>query len=64
MPRDHRGFWIDLMSKIGPPIFAAALVGCVLEGALRPVHFALIGTGFALIFLGHRADYHASDDDA
>jgi hypothetical protein len=59
MPRKHRGFGLDLLTKIGVPVFAATLVGCLLQGEARVIHFVLLGVGLALIYLGHRLEYHA-----
>ena len=59
MAGTHRGFWPDLISKIGVPIFAGTLVGCVLKDDVTWVHGGLLTLGLALIYLGHRWDYHS-----
>ncbi|MHC5113119.1 MAG: hypothetical protein ACYTGP_01665 [Planctomycetota bacterium] len=64
MPRRHRAFWLDLLTKIGVPVFAATLVGCLLTGEFELVHAVLLATGLALIFLGHRVEYHGDADSA
>ena len=61
MPRKHRGFWLDLLTKIGAPVFAATLVGCLLKEEVRLIHIVLLGSGLALIFLGHRLEHHADE---
>ena len=58
MPRKHRGFWLDLLSKIGAPIFAATLVGCILKDEVSIVHGVLMTFGLALVYLTHRRDHH------
>lgn len=49
-------FWVGTLAKIGPPIFAATLVGCLLKGQVQPIHGVLMAVGFALIYLGHRLE--------
>ena len=51
--RDHQRFWADLMGKLGPPIFAATLVGCLLSGRFDLTHVVLLGLGAALIWISH-----------
>jgi hypothetical protein len=58
-PRKHKGFWFDLLTKIGVPIFAATLVGCLLQGEVHLIHVVLLVTGLALVFVGHRLEHHA-----
>ena len=59
MPRKHRGFSLDLLTKIGAPVFAATLVACLLREEVRLIHVVLMGSGLALIYLGHRLEHHA-----
>ncbi|MFT7619626.1 MAG: hypothetical protein ACI97A_003282 [Planctomycetota bacterium] len=59
MSTRHRGFWLDLLSKIGVPIFSATLVGCILKDEVRLLHYVLMGIGLALIYLAHRLEHHA-----
>ncbi|MCP3904330.1 MAG: hypothetical protein GY715_11930 [Planctomycetes bacterium] len=40
------------------PLFAATLVGCLLQDDIRVVHVVLMSTGLGLMYLGHRLDYH------
>jgi hypothetical protein len=54
----HRGFWVDLSGKIGPPVFAATLVACLLERSFDPMHLALLGVGVALIAGSHWREFH------
>ena len=58
MPRKHRNFWIDFLAKVGVPIFAASLVGCLLADRFEVIHGILMGVGLALIYLSHRLEYH------
>ncbi|MFT4513436.1 MAG: hypothetical protein ACI89X_001341 [Planctomycetota bacterium] len=55
---NHKSFWFDLGGKIGPAIFSATLVGCLLSSRLEILHGILLGTGLLLIYLEHRATYH------
>jgi len=41
--------WLELSGRLGPPIFAASLVGCLLMGHMEGRHLVLIGLGIALI---------------
>jgi hypothetical protein len=59
MTHRHRNFWLDLLVKIGVPIFAATLVGCLLKGEFEWIHGILLGVGLALIYVGHRFEHHA-----
>lgn len=54
----HKSFWFDLGGKIGPAIFSATLVSCLLSSRFEIVHGALLGVGLLLIFLEHRSTYH------
>ncbi len=60
MPRKHRGFWLDLLTKVGVPVFAGTLVACLLREEVRLIHVILMGSGLALIYLGHRLEHHAA----
>ncbi len=59
MAHKHRLFWVDMLTKTGTPIFAATLVGCLLQEELRLIHIVLMGIGIAFICIGHRLEYHA-----
>ncbi len=48
--------WRDLASRIGPPVFAATLVACLLQRTYDPLHIALLVTGLALIGIGRLGD--------
>ncbi len=58
MARDHQSFWFELSGKLGPPVFAATLVGCLLSGRLALAHLVLMAAGLALIALGHWGEHH------
>ena len=58
MSKKHRGFWLDLLTKIGVPLFAASLVGCLLKNELHLIHVILMTIGIALVYIGHRLEYH------
>ena len=42
MAHKHRNFWLDFMAKIGAPIFAGTLVGCIVKGEVRAPHLVLL----------------------
>ena len=56
--RQHLNFWMDLAGRIGAPIFAVTLVGCLMSQRLEVVHGVLLAAGVGLIFLNHRYLYH------
>ncbi len=58
MAHDHPRFWFDLAGRIGPPIFAATLVGCLLSERMTVTHYILMAVGLALIVVGHWGTYH------
>ncbi len=58
MAYKHRAFPIDMLSKIGTPVFAATLVGCLLKDDVRVIHIILMSIGLGLMYLGHRLEYH------
>lgn len=59
-PHTHTSFWFDLAGKVGPPIFAASLVACLLSGEFESIHAILIGAGLALIGANHWYVFHRS----
>lgn len=46
------------MAKIGAPIFAGTLVGCIVKGEVRAPHLVLLVVGMLFIYLGHRFEHH------
>ena len=58
MAHKHRNFWLDFMAKIGAPIFAGTLVGCIVKGEVRAPHLVLLVVGMLFIYLGHRFEHH------
>ena len=44
--------WRDLASSIGPPVFAATLVACLLQRTYDPLHIVLLASGLVLIGIG------------
>ncbi len=60
MHRQHTALWIDFAGKIGPPVFAATLVACLLGGAdLR--HIVLIAAGLLMMLLDHWYSVHRKE---
>jgi hypothetical protein len=47
----QRETWIVLAGRLGPPIVAASLVGCLLSGHFDLLHGVLIGSGVLLILI-------------
>ncbi len=58
---DHTNFLVDLMGRLGPPTFAATLVGCLLEGKMIPSHLLLMGTGIFFIAFHHWYNFHRKE---
>ncbi len=58
--RNHPSFWTELAGKLGPPIFAATLVACLLQGTFDPLHAVLMGVGLAFIAFDHWVRFHRS----
>lgn len=56
----HERFWVELAGRMGPPVFAATLVGCLLEGRFSPTHGVLLAIGFGLVGLHHFVTQHRS----
>jgi hypothetical protein len=55
---DHKSFWLDLGGKIGPAVFSATLVGCLLAERFEVIHGVLMGTGLVLIGIEHWYAHH------
>ena len=55
---EHQRFWIELMGKLGPPICAATLVGCILAGSFEGVHLLLTAAGVGMIAIDHWSSHH------
>lgn len=55
---DHPSFWWELMGKVGAPIFAGTLVGCVLKSEFAVEHVVLMGMGFVFLAMGHWRAHH------
>ena len=53
MANEYPSFWLDLSGKIGPPIVAATLVGCLLANKFELLHGVLMVGGILLIWLSH-----------
>ncbi len=61
---DDPGFWWELVGNLGAPVFAGALVACLLSGDLALDHGALMASGFAMMALSHwREHHHANRED-
>lgn len=58
MPHRHKQFWIDLSGKIGPPVFAATLVACLLSNRIEVTHLLLLAASLGLIAADHYYNYH------
>ena len=60
MHRQHMALWIDFAGKIGPPVFAATLVACLLGGA-DLLHIVLIAAGLLMMLLDHWYSFHRKE---
>ena len=58
MALKHKKFWIDFSGRVGPPIFAATLVGCLLSLKIEWIHIVLLIIGLGLIGINHWYEYH------
>jgi len=58
MEHDHTSFFIELAGKLGPPVFAATMVACLLARRYEPSHLVLMGIGILLIGLHHWYTFH------
>ena len=58
--RHHMPFYKDLLGRIGAPIFAATLVGCILQERSDWKHWVLLAIGLTLIVASHRWQHHAT----
>lgn len=54
----HVGFWAEFAGKVGAPIFAASLVGCLLSGGFEALHGILIASGLVLMGFSHWCEHH------
>ena len=54
----HKRFALELAGRLGAPILAATLVGCMLQGSVGIRHAALMLTGLCLAALDHWATHH------
>ena len=59
MEHDHKSFIIELAGKLGPPVFAATMVACLLARRYEPSHLVLMGIGILLIGINHWYTYHS-----
>jgi hypothetical protein len=58
MARTHISFWMDFLGKVGPPIFAATLLGCLLSERLELIHGLLLLISLLLIGISQWHAYH------
>ena len=58
MEHDHTSFIIDLIGRLGPPVFAATMVACLLAGRMQPSHLILMGIGILFIGIHHWYSFH------
>ena len=56
---DHTALWIDFIGKVGPPLFAATLVACLLS-RFDATHGLLMGIGLLMMLLDHWYSFHRS----
>ena len=42
----HQPFWRGFATRIGPPVFAATLVACLLTREFNPLHIGLLAIGY------------------
>jgi len=49
----HKNFWMDFLGRIGAPIFAATLVGCLLSEQVTYIHGLLLLIGITFMGISH-----------
>jgi len=54
----HKNFWMDFLGRIGAPIFAATLVGCLLSEQVTYIHGLLLLIGITFMGISHWYEYH------
>jgi hypothetical protein len=54
----HNSFWMDFLGRIGAPIFAATLVGCLLAEQFAFIHGLLLLIGISFMGISHWHEYH------
>ncbi len=54
----HQPFWRGFATRIGPPVFAATLVACLLTREFNPLHIGLLAIGIGLMWVGKWSEYH------
>ncbi len=57
----HQQFWVELLGKLGPPICAATLVGCLLAEKFELIHASLLSLGAACIAISHWVELHRDE---
>ena len=57
---DHKRFVWEFVGKVGVPVFAGTLVGCLLSHRLEPMHIVLMAAGLGMMFLDHWVEHHRS----
>lgn len=58
MNRSHYSFWMDFLGKIGAPIFAATLVGCLLAKQFTAIQGLLLVMSMIFMGISHWYEYH------
>ena len=61
MVHKHRLFIIDMLAKIGTPVFAGTFVACLLKDEFQVSHGILMAAGVALMYLAHRLEFHGAE---
>lgn len=55
---EHTVFWWEFAGKVGAPLFAATLVGCLLAGEFSLSHACLMAAGLAMMGASHWWEHH------
>ena len=56
----HTSFIWEFVGKVGAPIFAATLVGCLLAERLETIHVVLMVLGLTMMGICHWREHHRS----
>lgn len=60
---DHVSFHMEFVGRVGPSLFAASLVGCLLSERYEVLHGVLMAAGLGMLWLDHWWRFHGHEHD-